>query len=156
MKNSRLIGFSAIIISLSIGYYFAVFLPAKKTQELLIKNERDAREELAKNQAYCSETEKKVFSDFLALGNDSRSSSSINHYNQKLKKCIVEISTISSTLQYSTHTINVIDGTENKTLIWGQSGSNNKSVYLNYIKNSDGEMISKEDFFIIEHQYMSE
>lgn len=147
MKNSKFIGVSVLIIALAIGYYFIFSLPAK-----------NAREELLKNQLACSEAEKKVFVDFVALGNDRKFSYSINHYNQKLNKCMVEIFTSFSSTQSSSVTTTVIDAIENKTLIWGQisSGSIKGSVFFDYLKNPGGDFITKDQFEKIENQYMQE
>ena len=108
-KNNwfRLIVVVAIlIIALSVGYYFLVYLP-----------KLNASQELSKNIENCSQLESKVYKsyvDFIYHGTiiSGNSVSSENNYNQNLKKCFVEITddtTYGAPASETTHT-NIYDG----------------------------------------------
>ncbi len=97
-----------MIIILIIGYYFIIFLPKIKNEKIL-----------SDNQLTCSKMEDKVkdnykteYSSFASYVDSS------NHYNQKLKKCIVSIAYSWDHVPNGSVDIeDVLDAVENKKIM---------------------------------------
>ena len=69
-----------IIISLSVGYYFCIFLPHEQTHR-----------DLTQNQASCLQMEQSIIKQLSGNLIQGQSVSGKNHYNLTLNKCFVEI-----------------------------------------------------------------
>ncbi len=97
---------AVLIIALSAVYYFVIFLPKTKDAETL-----------SKNQSACAQMEEKALSRYKQetlqiSGKNPNLASSSNHYNTKLKKCIVKIFD-DSDIDYI---VDILDAVENTTL----------------------------------------
>lgn len=142
------------VVALSVAYYFVIFLPKNKLAEIL-----------SENQSACSEISDKTLLEYkkntLEIGGKiSGFESTSNHYNTKLKKCIVEISDSSSVGNTLMNYITVMDGVENKNLLWcaisRQIGRPEDDSCINYESNINGDEITKAKFDLLEKQYLTE
>lgn len=149
IKNNNLIGIAAIILAVSIGYYFGIFLPSKSVNE-----------QLSKNQIDCSQTQKNVYQNYISTNDVSKSTlDSNNHYNQKLNECIVEVSDMSCG-KVCTSDLTIFNGIENKAVAYCVTplGNNliNGPTCEDFSKNPQGDFITKDQFNQLENQYMSQ
>ena len=136
IKSNNLIGISAIIIALVIGYYFVLYLPEKNNQIVLSQNIQKCAELGAKE--YQEELKSNASS---YLSNDP-----INptyKYNKKLNTCLYKITKLTS---YSSTDI-ILDLYTNNTLAsYTQLNDNTKWAEDQNIKLSDFTKKSSELF----------
>ncbi|MEJ0002285.1 MAG: hypothetical protein WDN09_03920 [bacterium] len=127
----KLFGIGFIVIIMSLGYYFAIFLPNEK-----------AHQNLLVNQDKCLQMEKNITADFdKNWPNDLFSAQ--NHFNSNLNKCIVKLTNSSS--------VTILDATEDKSLIACFTTNQKTDCY-----SGENNKITKDNFDEIEHQYMTE
>lgn len=154
-KNWKLIlAFGVLLIGISISYYFLIFTPKNKEVEML-----------SENQSKCLQLQDKLYSEYNqreieSSGKKSDSASASNHYNTKLKKCLVEISdnTYSANPPSITQTVSVSDAVEGANLvscIYG-IGSNAMAPYCYKGLGDVKDEITKDKFEILEREYMSQ
>lgn len=155
-KNWKLIlAFGVLLIGISISYYFLLFIPKNKEAEIL-----------SENQSKCLLLKDKVFSEYnkqtLVAGikrSDSDSSSASNHYNTKLKKCLVEIvnNTYSNTgtITQSVDVVDAIEGISLVTCIYG-IGTGGMAPYCYKGIGGVNDEITKEKFEILDKELMSQ
>src|SRR5690349_10245242 len=114
-NSSKIIAFvSLAVIVFAIGYYFFVFAPKTRNAEMLSKNQLTCSQLEGKVKAnYDKEYELGIASNVISYLNSS------NHFNEKLQKCIVDISydwnSYNADLAYSEEYI--VDAVENKKLM---------------------------------------
>ena len=85
-----IIAVAVLIVAVSVGYYFAIYIPARQQEQ---KSDVDL-------QAKCATQAQKTFDDFASTMTSNSAGGDFgeqNHYNQKLDKCFVLISYISTT-----------------------------------------------------------
>lgn len=155
-KNWKLIlAFGVLLIGISISYYFLFFMPKNKEAEILSENQSKCLQMKDKS---LTEYNKSI-SDYIGKKSDSASAS--NHYNTKLKKCIVEIvdNTYSSVPPYSiSQSISVTDAVENTNLISGTYGIGEHTLPDYYWKGigDKNDTLTKEQFEKLEKEYMNQ
>ncbi len=141
IKNNNLIGIAVIIVALTVGYYFGVFLPKEKIAQ-----------SLAINQSKCLQLEKDVVGGWKKDSPEDFISGS-NHYNTKLNKCIVEVFSrgTSSTL------VSILDAVEDANLASCITTDNDlKNKQPPYCYTGDNNDITKSQFDKLEKQYLSQ
>jgi hypothetical protein len=143
--NKNALSLAVIIIALSVGYYFAIFLPSNKQAETL-----------SSNKSKCAQAADNVFSAYKKDGasGPTFSSNFTSHYNTKLDKCFVEITDNSSV---STG-VSISDAIENRELAWAYitTGNAKNTLYGSLDINGKNTDLTKDQFETLEKQYMSE
>ena len=84
--------------------------------------------------------------------------SSKYHYDQKLGTCIVEISDSTTADTVQTNTLEVIDADQNKQLLNCMVPVRNEegSACFNYSDDRGDKRITKEEFDLLEREYMTQ
>ncbi len=138
IKN--ILGAGVVLVAISIGYYFGIFLPKEK-----------ASLTLSANQSRCLQLEKDAVNDWKKVGENDTISGS-NHYNIKLNKCIVEISSVGR----DSITVLISDATEDSKLASCiTTYTSAKEPPYCYAYTGD-KKITKEEFSELEKMYLSE
>lgn len=144
-----IIAVAVLIVAISAGYYFLVYLPKIQLSQ-----------ELSKNIENCSQLEQKVYKNYVDLiyhgtitGGDSVSSE--NHYNQELNKCFVEIVNISpAPHNFQMTTTNIYDGEEDMVIAQSVVSFNNGITSGTYWSQDKAFGMSLVDFENLEIKYM--
>lgn len=116
-----LLSFCALIISLSIGYYFVVYLPRLQNAKMVQEQTQELyqrKESCAKQSYIYSEKLKKEVGQSTSVLNPSY------HYNVKLEKCFYS----GGTLQGTAISKYIIDISENETIAIFLSGADGKAL----------------------------
>lgn len=145
--NKNILSIAAIVIAISIGYYFLVFLPGNKQSA-----------DLSLNKSKCAQTAENVFNAYKKDGRAGPTTIShySNHYSTKSDKCYVEIT--DSFTDSSGAGVSILDAVENRELAWAliSVDKTKGSLYDSVDISGNNTDMTKEQFEALEKQYMSE
>jgi len=151
-----------LIISLSVAYYFVVFLPHEKILEYQEGQQLENSKQLIVQQQNCSDEALKSYKDDGYNLNDALSNYT-DHWNQKLSKCLMEVQSSDSssgTLVTSKDLYDVLEGKDfgSFTVIRDKKLWEQKPVMCEMYPNGDKNNVqfcnSEAEFDSYVQQYM--